>query len=292
MSLLNSLGFLLSVCPVFVIDFLTRILALTYLFVSSKRRDLTRGNISKAFPENTKDETDKLAFDSCRLTIEQGILTLSWSFIPTKKLLQRFTISDKSKEVLRNASKSGRGVLWLVPHFCHAESITLVPSFLDYEKKINAIYRPFKNKALDLFIRKARQRFGMSLIGRKNGGLFKAISKIKHSETLLMLFDQNAGAAGTRMNFMKRGCSCTTLPDVIHNRFAPVLLMVYTDRLDCLKSRIKVDEIGILGDGETVMARANSWLEEKLRGDFNARKSWLWMHQRWKPGAGKTQTNS
>lgn len=291
-SLINSLGFLLAACPLFIIDSLARVLASIYLFLPTKRKELTRENIDKAFPKNTKPETDKLIFDSCRLSFEQGLLALAWSFIPTKKLLQRFTISEESKEVLRIAINSGRGVLCLVPHFCHAESISLAPSFLGCDKEIHALYRPFKNKALDQFIRKARQRFGMSLTGRKNGGLFKAISKIKQRETLLMLFDQNAGAAGTRMNFMQRECSCTTLPDVISARFEPIVLMVYSDRLGCFKSQIHAEEIDVLGNNESVMSRANYWLENKLRNDLNARMSWLWMHNRWKPGAGKIPTNS
>ena len=42
-----------------------------------------------------------------------------------------------------------------------------------------------------------------------------------------------------------------------------------------------------LSDGQLVIERANIWLERKLRHNKQLRESWLWMHQRWKPGAGK-----
>lgn len=288
-SLLNSLGFLIAVCPLFIIDSLARVLVSIYLFLPTRRKELTRKNIDKAFPGNTKSETDKLIFDSCRLSLEQGLLALAWSFIPASKIISRFTLPAESENVLLNASNSGRGVLWLIPHFCHADSISLLPFYLGGSKKIHALYRPLKNDVLDRFIRKARGRFNLSLIGRKNGGLIKAMHKVKCSETLALLFDQNAGATGTRMNFMQRECSCTTLPDIISARFEPVVLMVYTCRVGFFKSQIHAEEIGVIGDKESVMIRANVWLEDKLRNDPIARKSWLWMHNRWKPGAGKVQ---
>jgi lauroyl/myristoyl acyltransferase len=42
-----------------------------------------------------------------------------------------------------------------------------------------------------------------------------------------------------------------------------------------------------LNDGQLVIERANAWLEGKLRDDKQLQESWLWMHQRWKPGAGQ-----
>jgi lauroyl/myristoyl acyltransferase len=60
-----------------------------------------------------------------------------------------------------------------------------------------------------------------------------------------MLFDQNAGGAGTRMKFMGRECSCTTLPDILFQKFKPKVLFVYTKRTAFWSSSIEVEEMRI-----------------------------------------------
>ena len=102
-----------------------------------------------------------------------------------------------------------------------------------------------------------------------------------------MLFDQNAGGAGTRLSFMGRECSCTTLPDILYNKYKPKVLFVYTRRTGFWKSTFAVEEMGELETDKLVIEKANEWLEDKLRNDSNLRTSWLWMHQRWKPNVGQ-----
>ena len=48
-----------------------------------------------------------------------------------------------------------------------------------------------------------------------------------------------------------------------------------------------VEQMDALMDGELVIEKANKWLEQKLKTDKTLRESWLWTHQRWKPGAGQ-----
>ena len=97
------------------------------------------------------------------------------------------------------------------------------------------------------------------------------------NQTIAMLFDQNAGGAGTRMNFMGRECSCTTLPDILFQKFKPKVLFVYTKRTAFWSSSIEIEEMGELNDGQLVIERANDWLEQKLRDDKVLRESWLWL---------------
>ena len=104
-----------------------------------------------------------------------------------------------------------------------------------------------------------------------------------------MLFDQNAGGAGTRLEFMGRECSCTTLPDILFDKYKPKVLFVYTRRTGFWKSSFEVEEVGELEAGKLVIEQANCWLEEKLKNDQLLRESWLWLHQRWKPGVGQTK---
>lgn len=231
----------------------------------------------------TEHYVKKLALTSFKRTIEQGLLTIAWPYLSHAKILNLFLLSKKNLGFLSANHKASKGVIWMIPHFCHADAL----SFLKPEIQVNALYRPLSNPAFDDFVKKSRQRFGVKTIDRKDGGMLKTLKVLKRGEILAMLFDQNAGGAGTRLSFMGRECSCTTLPDILNEKFKPRILFVYTRRIGFWRSSIEVEEMGSLNDGQLVIERANVWLEGKLRDDKQLQESWLWMHQRWKPGAGQ-----
>ena len=140
---------------------------------------------------------------------------------------------------------------------------------------------------LNNFIKSSRERFGMRTIDRKNGGMLKTLKVLKKGNTLIMLFDQNAGGAGTLIDFMGRQCSCTTLPDILFDKYKPKVLFVYTRRTGFWESTIEVEAMDDLKETELVIEQANFWLEKKLREDQALCESWLWLHQRWKPNVGQ-----
>lgn len=233
-----------------------------------------------------EDEVAQLVFTSCKRTIEQGLLAFAWPYLGTERITRLFPINEKSKRILSSKQNGELGVLWMIPHFCHAETISLIPHYFA-NQEVHALYRPLKNETFDRFVKRSRERFGMKTIDRKDGGMLKTLRVLKRNRVLAMLFDQNAGGAGTRMKFLGRECSCTTLPDILHEKYNPKVLFIYTRRIGFWRSTIEVEEMSPLKEKEMLIQKANSWLEGKLRNDRNLRESWLWMHQRWKPGSGK-----
>ena len=257
------------------------------ILMIKRRRQLVLNNLNKAFKNYNPRKCLTLGIKTTQRTIEQGLLALAWPFLRTKLLKVNFQISRKSLDLLQFHSKEKHGVLWLIPHFCHADAISFTPELIGHRHGVHALYRPLKNPALNTFIKNSRERFGVKTIDRKDGGMLKTLKVLKRGDTLAMLFDQNAGGAGTRIEFMGRECSCTTLPDILYNKYKPKVLFVYTTRTGFWKSSIEVEEMGELKTNELVIEKANSWLEEKLRNDIVLRESWLWMHQRWKPNVGQ-----
>ena len=71
-----------------------------------------------------------LAIKTIERTIEQGLLALVWPFLRTKLLKLNFQINDKSLDLLRLHSNEKHGVLWLIPHFCHADAISFLPELI------------------------------------------------------------------------------------------------------------------------------------------------------------------
>ena len=281
--MLNFIGFALNHTPKLIL--ITSCWALSigvFLFFGSRRK-LVKRNLQIAFPEFSYWQIKVISIKTINRTIEQGLLIFAWPFLSENRIKRSFLIPTVSLEKLNRISNSGSGVLWLIPHFCHADAI----SCLKPEIQVNALYRPLRNTVFNDFVKRSRQRFGIRTIDRKNGGMIKTLRVLRNGEILAMLFDQNAGGAGTRLLFMGKKCSCTTLPDILNEKYKPRILFVYTRRVGFWGSSIEVEEMENVSEGELVIEKANKWLEDKLTNDKALRDSWLWMHQRWKAGAGK-----
>ena len=284
------LGFTLSRCPLWLLRLSVNTLASTALCLLGERKDLAEKNIKGSFPSISRHEVAQLSYRSFKRTIEQGLLAFAWPHLNPKRIVKLFSINEKNKRLLSENQNPELGVLWMIPHFCHAETISLIPYYVP-NLEVYALYRPLRNETFDRFVKRSRERFGVKTIDRKDGGMLKALRVLKRNKVLAMLFDQNAGGAGTRMKFLGRECSCTTLPDILHKKYKPKVLFVYTTRIGFWRSTIEVEQMSPLADNEMVIQKANSWLEGKLRYNRNLRESWLWMHQRWKPGSGKPKTS-
>ena len=247
------------------------------------------GNLKVAFPECKDGEFIRTAFRSVCNSMEQGLLMFTWTHFSDAKLKQMFTLNEANLLKFKQANEQDKGILWLIPHFCHSDSLSIIPAYTGTKTRVHALYRSLHNDVFNIFVKNTRERFGLITIDRKDGGILKTLKVLKKGNILVMLFDQNAGGAGTRLKFFDRECSCTTLPDILFEKYKPKVLFVYTRRRGFWKSTIEVEEMGELETNELVIEKANRWLENKLRSDVALRESWLWMHQRWKPNVGQTR---
>lgn len=288
-ALIITLGKLLSFLPVFLLLTGSYCLGLLFLIFKWNRSALLISNLRHSFPSFAILKIIWIAIVSTSRSIEQGLLVIAWPFISLDKLRSKFTLSKNLHATLSNSLSEGKGCIWLIPHFCHADALSFLGHLTDESNYIHTLYRPFKNKVINDFVKNSRERFGVKTINRKRGGMLKILKVLKKNQTIAMLFDQNAGGAGTRMKFMGRECSSTTLPDILYERFKPKVLFVFTKRTAFWSSSLEIEEMGELNDGQLVIERANEWLELKLRDDKVLRESWLWLHQRWRPGVGQIQ---
>ena len=255
------------------------ILAFLILIFLSERRRLSLKNIRLAFPEYTFLKSLFLLYQSTFQVIEGFFLVLALPFLSKTTVKSWFKISGSNGDLPRD-SAGARPVLWLVPHFCHTEILTAMPTFMPEKEKISTIYRPLNVNSFEVYLKKIRQRFGMKTINRKSG-LLKIMRVMRSGETLAILFDQNAGKVGRMVKFFDRPCSSTTLPDILFKKYKPKVFIVYTRRTRFLRSEIKFEQI-MPGAELSLIDYAHNWLEQQLLSDPLLRPSWLWLHDRWK----------
>ena len=145
----------------------------------SPRRRVLLSNLKYAFPNWSYKKLKRNATESAARMFEMGLFSLCYPFM-SKEQMKRTVYYPKETDLkLKELRKSGRPVLFLIPHVCLFEALATSPYFRPFgEKRIGAIYRPNKNKSLDKWINEARLRTGIDTFSR-NDGFFKTKGYLK-----------------------------------------------------------------------------------------------------------------
>lgn len=138
--------------------------SLLYRLVS-RRRQVAKNNIKRAFPNKTADEVDSLTrshFQSLGMMAME--MLIAWwkhgSQIPA-------TIEITGLEHLHQALSQGKGVLLLSAHFT---SLEIGGALLQRETQqtIHGMYRPHENPVIEFAMKKVRQSKFETMIARDN----------------------------------------------------------------------------------------------------------------------------
>jgi ADP-heptose:LPS heptosyltransferase len=215
--------------------------------------------------------------------MELGMLAISCKYLPEERIADNFIASPSLVRTINNISCSGRGALILVPHLSTMEAATMIPKIAAVKcPPMGVIYRPFRNKALEKFIRESRGRFAIELFSRKSG-IIEAMRLLQRNGIVAMLFDQNAGCSGYTTTFFDRCTQSTELPGILATKYGVPVYCLYPDRIGPWRAEIKIEKLyqSCKNSVELIVA-ANKWLEGKLCASESACADWLWAHDRWK----------
>lgn len=280
---LPCLGLIVAHLPRWLLALLSRIVGWLFFHLARRRRRVLLSNLSHFFPDLPTSKLCRLGRLNATRLIEMGLFSLASPFLSTSRIRRAFHLSAECQAFFSDAEAAGRPTLLLIPHGTLTEAMVFLPYLLDRKGvpiSFGVLYRPFKNRAIEDYVRRTRGRFGVRLLSRKTG-LFAALKLLQHGGCVGLLFDQNAGNAGALALFGGRIASTTTLPDLLRRHGADTAVCVaYPDRTALWKATIHLEQLEIRhGD---LIHSINHWLETKLRGHESFRTNWLWCHNRWK----------
>ena len=277
--LIVSLGFLLSKTPEFVLRGLCCFVAWVISTFMSSRMRVAYSNLSHCFPELSEAEIKKIGKESVRRMVEMGLFVVASPYISIEKLKQRIKVDPNVIDKLSEVVKNPRPVVIAIPHFCMMESITLMPALIDKKlPPIGVYYRPFKNNAIEDWVKSTRERCGINLLSRRDS-MRKSIDFLKANGCIAMLFDQNAHSGSTYGLFFDRLCKTTEFPRILADYFHCDIAVLFAKRTGFWRSEISGDWLEIKNDD--IAFSLNSWLQKKLTEDSQVRMDWLWLHRRW-----------
>ena len=278
---LSFLGFLLNFIPEKISRGLCRVFGLLLYYLHWSRRKILLKNLYIAFPDKSEAWRRQLARVNCAHWVETVWLFLCASRWSPSHVKRNLSLSPTFKNWIEQLNKQPHATVLLIPHLNLMEMMTQVPCLFEKFPHTGIVYRPFKNAALEHWIRKMRERFGIRLLSRKRG--------LQTLETLLVnkglvgfLFDQSTGDVGCLTTFMERLASSTPLPGIYAEKFQADIAVVYVKRTGFCRGELCVEELSVEKKALPITLAADRWLEKKLGADAAFYENWLWLHRRWK----------
>jgi ADP-heptose:LPS heptosyltransferase/lauroyl/myristoyl acyltransferase len=294
--LIGAVGYVAARLPVTCVALLCQFCGRFFLLFFRKRRRIILSNLAHAFPEKTETECKILARKSCAHMIELGLLAIALPYFSKKRIRQSFQLDDSIEALFREKKQNDGPRIVLLPHFSQMEAMTVIPSLSEAAKQneIGVIYRPFKNRALEHWIHRTREKFGLKLLAR-GMGFFGAKAILKRNGIVVILFDQNANDWGVLSTFCGRVASTTPLPDLLYGHFRCPIYGLMPQRMGVFRAKCFAERLNGAGEnsekfthnrkfpcGDYGVATAmNMWLEQKLLSNEGTCCDWLWAHNRW-----------
>jgi len=256
----------------------------------SRRRRLVLSNLHHAFPGRPAAWYRLIGRESCRRLVETGLLSLALPFLPERRLraMVRTSPSIEAAFAAHRAAQAAPGhdapppLLFATAHLCCWETQTAMPliaaaPFVEF----GTIFRPFDNPAVDAWVKRTRERFGMRLLSRREG-FQEAMKVLRRRGCVGLLFDQNAGLQGALATLFGRVCSTSELAGMMAEKFQARVFASFPRRLGFWRVELRADAIAHDGSAAGITLALNRWLETHLGGSDDACASWLWAHDRWR----------
>ncbi|NLL28989.1 MAG: hypothetical protein GX259_09355 [Bacteroidales bacterium] len=244
------------------------------------RKDVVYNNLSKSFPQKTKKEIKKYAakfyrnFSDVMLESGKGYIT------NPKKIKKRYVFSNV--EILNQYYENGKSIILQMGHFNNWEWLGMTLSY-DVFHKIFAIYRPLKNRRIDAYIKKAREKRQFNIVPMANTGLmFRNIAK--QPCIFVLISDQSPTQSDKAYwtYFLNQETGFLHGTEIYSKKFK--LPIVFAKVIRIKRGYYKIDFIPIADEND---------LKQEGKATINYAKmlektiieqptSWLWSHRRWK----------
>ncbi len=280
--LLQALGWILAHAPEPLLHGLSAVLGELIYWTVPRRRRLALANLDHAFPGRSPAWRRRTARASSRRLVETGLLSLATPYLGERRLRLIIQAAPGLVDLVNLAHQAPRATVLITPHMAYWEAQTCMPLVLPAPfPEMGVIYRPLDNAAADSWVKRARERFGMRLLSRKEG-FAESLKILRRQGIIGILFDQNAGLQGALTTLFGRVCSTSELPGLLVEKFSAQMVVLYPRRLGFWRVELHLEPVAHDGTVAGATVAGNRWLETKLGGEDDLCASWLWAHDRWR----------
>ena len=264
--------------------------ALAY-WLDARHRRVALRNLAMCFGgEKSTAEIHALAHENFRRIGEAYACAIKTASMSFEELRPHVEFVGAPAVLSPPAGSVPPGVVGAIGHFGNFEIYARLSQFAP-AYKVATTYRGLRAISLDRILKSLRERSGCLYFERRSDGPLLRAFMNERSVMLGLLSDQHGGDAGLKLPFFGHECSTSTAPAVFALRYNCALHTAVCYRVDLARWRIEVGEsipireAGRARSVEAIMRDVNFAFEAAVRRDP---ANWFWVHNRWKPGKGRS----
>jgi KDO2-lipid IV(A) lauroyltransferase len=271
---------ILARCPWWMLYGISNGLSWLMYWVIGYRRKVVMGNLELAFPNKSDSERKKVA-RSFYINFSDIVVEVIKSHrITAKEMKQRFKVSDAS--LFERLHAEGRGVMVVMGHYTNFEW-TAMALGLCVPQNTYAVYHPIKNRTVNDFMVRIRQKFGMTLFSMKETYPFM-LGQEDDRPLYIFMADQSPhrGKIKYAAPFFHPYTPVHLGVENLAKKCDLAVVFIETHRLSRghyeVRPTLLVEDAQSTGKYE-ITKRHLAALEAAIRRQPEA---WMWTHRRWK----------
>ena len=201
-------------------------LGLRFLIRKTNLYKISKANINTVFTNKSRNEIDRLINESCKETLISLFESFySWGHGPQKTSFHVNKIVDRylyTQETVNN------------PRLCfsfHNRSIDFMLSWLIVQSQSTVMYKPFKLKLFDEFVKKHRSYNNSLPVEASIRGVRQMLIDIKSNKTITLASDQvPQRKLGIESYFFGKKCYSTTIVSSLAKKMNNLPIMVHVTK--------------------------------------------------------------
>ena len=161
--LIKSAGVLCAHLPESILANFAKAVGFLLVAIPWSRRRTLLANLNRAFPKWPRKRLLTVARESAACLVEMGLFSLAYPCLSNDRIRRLLHISSKTEASLENLRRSGKPVVFFVPHIALFENLVSSPHFRPGgSRRLGAVYRPNSNPVIDDWILESRLRCNLS----------------------------------------------------------------------------------------------------------------------------------
>ncbi|WOE71179.1 lipid A biosynthesis lauroyl acyltransferase [Hydrogenimonas thermophila] len=279
----NTFQWIILHTPDFIKFPIIKGLARLAYFLDAKHRHIAKVNLDLAF-EDSLNETEKreiikkvyenLLFNLADFVKNQGI--------SKEELLSK--VKFENVEVIENAKKSGKPIIFMTAHYGNWELLAL--AIAAKFGPLSVVGRPLDSKVMNKILERNRKQFDIEVIPKK-GAMRPLIKALKNGRSVGLLVDQNTSDNdGVLIDFFGKKARHTPAVSILAKRMNAIIIPAFIQTDDhkvytiSFYTPLKIKNSGNNEEDilENIQAQAN--ITEQVICQKS--EEWFWLHKRWK----------
>ncbi len=271
----------ISHLPFWILYGLSDLIYILVRYVVKYRYNVITENLTKAFPEKSKSEIDKIRNKFYHHFCDIFIETIKWHSISPEEVNKRLVFNNT--DVLNDYFDKGKSIVLLAMHYNNWEWNTSMT--LHCKHKVKVIYNTMRgNEAFEKFMHTLRTRWGCELIPKHQAR--RAVIEIAKGETpiILALGADQAAPANSKFwtTFFNREAPFFSGPEKVATHSNLPVFFTYTRKIK--RGMYEVDYILLFEnpkevDPNEILLTYIRKMEELISQEP---AYYLWSHRRWK----------